>query len=167
MSALRFWPTKQWTYKISILGFQLEWFRLPKTWRWVNFASTLGTTTWGFNRIFELYMVFEISVLFRCKKMLQLFTDFTLLHGPANSDRWTGYIIARRAYCVGEVPENHVCPSVRCLSGVRVRVRPDHFWSSFWARKWRYQCDFSQKGDQKRVQRRHLVPSPRSISTKE
>ena len=33
-----------------------------------------------------------------------------------------GYnIVARRAYCVGEAPENHVCPFVRPC--VRVRVR--------------------------------------------
>ena len=34
-----------------------------------------------------------------------------------------GLFFARRAYCVGEALENHVCPCVRCpLSGVRVRT---------------------------------------------
>ena len=46
-------------------------------------------------------------------------------------------------------------------------VCPDHFWSSLWARNWRYQCNFSQNGVQKGVQMPHLVPSPRSISAKE
>ena len=34
-------------------------------------------------------------------------------------------IIARRAYCVGEVPENHVCPFVRvCPVSVRTIFDP-------------------------------------------
>ena len=44
------------------------------------------------------------------------------------------WFIARRAYCVGEVPENHVCPSVR------VSVRPfvsvsGPFWIQFLSSK--------------------------------
>ena len=62
---------------------------------------------------------------------------------------------ARRAYCVGEAIENHVCPSVRPLSGVRCPVsglRPSGPFSiRFQSSKMKIPVQFLRKRGPKRV----------------